>query len=93
MRIVVVFTLDGCVHCTNLKKRLNEENIEFLEIEITENPEIWGQVYKQTKNDYLPTVFVKNENSNSGPIFIPTVDFNDEDELIKKLKQYLEKGD
>lgn len=93
MKIVVVFTLDGCIHCVNLKKRLNDEKIDFIEIEVNSNPDIWNQVQKQTNNEYLPTVFVKDENVDTGPIFIPTVDFNDEDELLIKLKTYLNMGD
>ena len=34
---IIVFTLNGCVHCNELKKQLIKENIDFTELEIDEN--------------------------------------------------------
>ena len=45
---VVIFTLNGCSHCTNLKTKLTEETISFTEIEITDNEKIWDSVVEQT---------------------------------------------
>lgn len=89
MNTVVVFTLDGCIFCEELKNRLNEEKINFLEIEINSNPIIWEQVVQQTNYDYLPTVFIKLGENNNGPVFVPSIDYEDNDDLISQIREYL----
>ena len=55
---IIVFTLNRCVHCNELKKQLIKENIDFTELEIDENKKIWNSVVEQTGHNSLPTVFV-----------------------------------
>lgn len=86
---VILFTLNGCSHCVNLKKKLNEETILFTEIEVTNNQNLWDKVVEQTGHNVLPTVFVKKQNTDVGPIFIPGKDFEHPDDLIPKLKKHL----
>lgn len=89
MNTIVVFTLEGCIYCENLKDKLNDSNIEFLEIEINSNPLLWEQVVQQTTYDYLPTVFIKLGESNNGPVFVPSIDYEDADDLLIKIQEYL----
>ena len=48
MNNIIVFTLNGCGHCVELKKSLNELEIDYSEISIDDNEEIWNQVVNQT---------------------------------------------
>jgi len=34
---IVIFTLNGCGHCHSLKTRLDDINIPYLDVEITQN--------------------------------------------------------
>lgn len=86
---IIVFTLRGCFHCKLLKSKLNQENIGFTEIEVSDNQKIWDQVVEQTGHNVLPTVFVKKEDSDDGPVFVPNRDFKNQDDLVEKLKNYL----
>lgn len=86
---VIVFSLNGCSHCVSLKRKLKEESIEFTEIEISINESLWEKVVEQTGHNILPTVFVKTENIDTGPVFIPGKDFESPDDLIPKLKKLL----
>ncbi len=86
---LIVFTLKGCSHCTILKNKLNEETIPYTEIEITNNQKLWDSVVDQTGHNVLPTVFIKMEGSDTGPIYIPGIDFKNPDELIQKIKKHL----
>lgn len=90
MNKIIIFTLDGCSHCTSLKEELNNLSIPFVEVEVNANPHIWEQVYKQTGKDYLPTVFIQKKDSNTGPVFVPDVDFENQDEIIEIIKSYYE---
>lgn len=87
---IVIFTLDGCFHCVNLKKELDNISIPFVEIEVNANPHIWSQVVNQTGKDYLPTVFIQKGETNTGPVFVPGEDFENQEEIIEIIKSYYE---
>jgi hypothetical protein len=87
--IIYIFTLNGCVHCSSLKKRFKKESIPFTEIEITVNEDIWNQVVNQTGENVVPTIFIKKENSNDGDVFLPDRDFKDENHLFEIIKEYI----
>ena len=86
---VIVFTLNGCVHCVNLKEKLDEVSIPFTEIEITNNQKLWDTVVEQTGHNVLPTLFIKKNNTDVGPVFIPGKDFENVDDIIPKIKNHL----
>jgi len=83
---IVIFTLNGCFHCKNLKNRLNELNIPFIDVEIGQNQKLWDQVVEQTGHNVVPTVFIKKENTEEGPVFVPGRDYETEDEIVEILK-------
>jgi glutaredoxin len=86
---IFVFSIGGCKHCKTLKEKLNELEISFTELEINSHREIWDQVVKQTGLNILPTVFIKKGNTDDGPVFVPTRDFTNQEDLIEKIKNYL----
>lgn len=88
MKTIIIFTLNGCTHCKSLKKRLDEVSINYFEIEITKNQEIWNKVVEQTGHNVLPTVFIKSENSDDGPVYVPGRDYMSEDEIVEIIKSH-----
>lgn len=90
MNTIVIFTLNGCSHCKSLKKRLEQLEINFVEIEITQNKEIWDQVVQQTGHNVLPTVFIKSENGDDGPVYVPGRDYTSEDHIIKIIQKHIQ---
>jgi glutaredoxin len=86
---IIVFTLNGCGHCVELKQKLNEESITYTEIEISNNKNIWDQVVNQTGHNSLPTVFISMEEGDNGPVFVAGRDFQGKDEIVKTIKTYL----
>lgn len=89
MNEIIVFSMNGCGHCVKLKQKLNKEQVPFTELEINSNRTIWDQVVTQTSQNVLPTVFVKIEDSEDGPVFVPGRDFNTSDELYEKIKIFI----
>jgi glutaredoxin len=86
---VILFTLDNCIHCKSLKKRLRIESIPYTEIEITNNEKIWNEVVNQTGHNSLPTVYIKKENSDTGPVYVAGVDFMNDEEGINIIKKHI----
>jgi glutaredoxin len=83
---IIIFTLNGCSFCSIIKKRLENESIPFTEYEINDYPDLWEQVVSQTNSEYLPTFFIREGDNESGQVFCPKRDFNDEDSIIEILK-------
>jgi glutaredoxin len=84
-----IFTLNGCSHCKILKEELNKLGIEFDEFEVNKNRKIYDEVVKLTNLDALPTVYLQDPQTLSGPIFVAGRDFNTKEEAIEKIKKYL----
>jgi glutaredoxin len=86
---VNVFTLNGCSHCVTLKEALKDNNIPYEEFEVTKHREIYNKIKEKTKIDALPTVYLQNPDTGSGPIFVAGKDFNTKEEAIEQIKKYI----
>ena len=86
---VNIFTLKGCSHCSILKEELNKNNIPFKEFEVREHKQTYDQIIEITKIDALPTVFLQNPETESGPIFVAGRDFQTKEQAMEKIKKYL----
>jgi glutaredoxin len=86
---VLVFTLNGCGHCVDLKKELTQREIPFIEIEVSNNQKIWDQVVNQTGHNILPTIFIKRENTDDGLVYVPGKDFHNTEEAVEIVKKYV----
>jgi glutaredoxin len=94
MKNIYIFTLNGCLHCSYIKKKLNELSIPFHDVEITQNRQLWDQIILQTGYDLTPTIFIQDDKEGSGLVYTPGRDFQNSDEIIEIIKnQYMEKGD
>jgi hypothetical protein len=86
---IIVFTLNGCIHCNSLKQRLKKLSIPYIDVEITKNENIWNQVVEQTGHDSIPTIFIKKKNTDDGPVYVPGRDYESEDEIVEIIKKYI----
>lgn len=84
-----IFTLNGCSYCKFLKEELDKEGISYEEFEVNKNRKIYDQVVELTKIDALPTVYLQDPETLSGPIFVAGRDFKTKEEAIEKIKKYL----
>ena len=89
MTQICVFTMYGCEHCYLLKKKLRELGIDFYECPTTDFKEIWDQVVEQVNDDAVPTVYIKTDGSDEGPIYMPGYNVFSEDEMIEKIKSHI----
>jgi glutaredoxin len=77
-KLVVLFTMEGCPFCVEMKNMLKEQNELFVEI---------------TENDYVPA-FMLIENYEKEPVshlFAPDRDYKDIEDGVKIIKEWVEK--
>lgn len=91
MKKLIIFTLNGCDHCISLKNRLITLGFPFVEIEISNNQDIWDQVVEQTGHNLLPTIYITQDDSDEGMVFVPGRDHKNEDEAMQIVEKYITK--
>ncbi len=80
---VILFTMKGCSHCDNLKKKLNESNVPFVEKDVEIFNEIYEKFSKSVGSEYLPAVLIGKK------AFIPDKSFQTIEQANHIIKNYL----
>ncbi len=86
---IIIFTLDNCIHCKSLKKRLKNDSVSFVDVDIDSNQELWDDVVNQTGHNVVPSVYIQKDEMDDGPIYIPGKDFEDEETIVNIIKTYI----
>ena len=66
---VVVYTMEGCSHCTEFKKMLTEANIPFHDRDVFTYEKEYNMYVEVTKSEFVPSLLLietdydNNENS------------------------------
>lgn len=85
---ILLFTLNDCVYCNSLKKKLKSLSIDFKEIDVNQHENIWDDVVKDVGLDYVPlTLIFNDENDDFGIYIVPGKDYETEDELIEIIRK------
>ena len=83
---VKVFSMKGCPHCENLKNKLNENNIDYIDIDVDEHSDVYENFSKKVENEYLPAILIDKT------AFLPERSFQTIDEAVKLISQHLLQG-
>jgi glutaredoxin len=92
-KIVVLFTMQGCPHCVEMKEMLVNEGIDFVDRDIDDYEEEYNMFVEITENEYVPA-FMLIENPETEPIselYAPDRDYDDLEDGVKIIKEWLEK--
>ena len=82
---VIVFSMQGCPHCDNLKTQLKERKISFIEKDVddVENEVLYESFSKKVDSDYLPAVIIGKK------AFLPDRSFKTIDQGVEIIQNYL----
>lgn len=92
-KLVVLFTMEGCPFCVDMKKMLIDEGIDFVDRDIDEHEEEYDLFVEITQNEYVPAfMLIENpENEFKSNLFAPDRDFSDITDGVKIIKEWIEK--
>ena len=92
-KIVVLFTMEGCPYCVQMKEKLNNLQLEYIERDINEHEEEYDLFVEVTENEYVPAFMIIEEPEGTAKtsLFAPDRDFNDIDEGVSIIKEHLDK--
>ncbi len=82
---VIVFSMEGCPHCDNLKQQLKERKISFTEKDVddVENEVLYESFSKKVNSDFLPAVIIGKK------AFLPDRSFKTIDQGVEIIQNYL----
>ena len=88
-KFLIVFTMKGCPYCEQLKEKLNESNLEFIERDIDEHSDEYDVFVEITENEFVPAfMIIENDEKNpKSKLFSPDRDFNTLDEGVELIKK------
>ena len=92
-KLVILYTMKGCPHCTDFKDMLKENEIEFYDRDIDEYSDEFDMFVELTGKDYVPAFMLVDESESDEPIpmlFAPEVDFDELEEGLEIIKKFLQ---
>lgn len=83
--MVKIYSIEGCTYCAEIKKLLNEANIEYVDIDVNkpENEQEFNKIYQKTKSDSVPIIRVGKQ------LFVPEISFKSINEAFHLVKKFL----
>lgn len=90
---IVLFTMEGCPWCSDMKKMLQEESIEFLDRNINQYEDEYKMFVEITENDFVPAFMIINDinDLSKTKLYAPERDFDGIEEGVKIIKESFKK--
>ena len=85
MNKIIIYSIENCPYCDELKKLLINENIEFIDINVLldENKAEYDKISKKTKTDVVPIIKVGKQ------LLVPNISFDTIQEGFDLTKKFL----
>lgn len=92
-KLVVLFTMKSCPHCTDMKDMLKENDIPFVDRDINDYEEEYDLFVEATGNEFVPA-FMLIEDPEESPrtrLLAPGRDFEDLEEGVEMIREFYER--
>jgi glutaredoxin len=93
-KVVILFTMEGCPYCVQMKDQLTESNINFVERDIDEHKDEYDMFVEITENEYVPAFMIvesPNTDDHKSYLYAPERDYNEIEEGVAIIKEHFEK--
>ena len=88
-KIVVVYTMEGCPFCEDMKNQLNEDEIPFFVMDIHENETEYNLFKEITENEFVPAFMIIETDTMTTKLFAPDRDYQEISEGVNIIKKEL----
>lgn len=92
MKQVILYSMEGCPWCSQMKDALKAENIEYRERNIDVYKKEYDKFVEATQNEYVPAFMLfetDGKSINNVKLMAPERDYDDIPEAVQKVKSYL----
>ena len=79
---ITIYTGETCPYCKQIKNKLKESSIKFIEKDIIKSKKEWEKVYNLTANPTTPTIEI------SGEFLLPGRDFQQPEHLVNIINNF-----
>jgi len=93
-KLVILFTMEGCPYCVQMKDQLTESNIDFVERDINEHKDEYDMFVEITENDFVPAFMIvesPDTDDHKSYLYAPERDYNEIEEGVAIIKEHFEK--
>ena len=93
-KLVILFTMEGCPYCVQMKDQLKESNINFVERDIDEHKDEYDMFVEITENEYVPAFMIvesPDTDDHKSYLFAPERDYNEIEEGVAIIKEHFGK--
>ena len=92
MKVLVLYTMEGCPYCGMIKDVLDNNNLLYIERDIHEHSEEYDEFSKKVDNDFIPSFMLltldENDDAHNVKLCAPERDFDDIFEGVEIVKEY-----
>lgn len=93
-KLVILFTMDGCPYCVQMKDQLTESGIHFVERDIDEHKDEYDMFVEITDNDFVPAFMIvesPDTDDHKSYLYAPERDYNEIEEGVAIIKEHFMK--
>ena len=90
-KLVILFTMEGCPYCVQMKEQLTESNISFVERDIRKYEEEYEMFVEITENEFVPAFMIvesPDTDDHKSYLFAPERDYNEIEEGVEIIKEH-----
>ena len=93
-KLLILFTMEGCPYCVQMKDQLTESNIDFVERDINEHKDEYDMFVEITENEFVPAFMIvesPDTDDHKSYLFAPERDYNEIEEGVSIIKEHFGK--
>ena len=89
---IIVYTMEGCSHCANFKKLLDEAKIKYYDRDVFKYQKEYDMYVKVTKSEYIPSLLLietDDDNNERSIFYAADKDFSTIHEGLSLVKKHI----
>lgn len=93
-KLVILFTMEGCPYCVQMKDQLKESDINFVERDINKYNDEYEMFVEITENEFVPAFMIvesPDTDDHKSYLYAPERDYDEIEEGVAIIKEHFGK--